>query len=321
MPADRARRQAAVLALLACLAGAAILAFMTLDLRGRLDFVLPLRATKLATLLLVAYAVAVSTVLFQTVTQNRILTPAVMGLDSLYVLIQTVAVFLLGGAVFGGLDKRLMFLIETAAMMLFAGLLYRALFAEERRSLDQLLLAGVVIGIFFRSLSGLLQRMIDPNDFVALQGKLFASFNTVDRSLLAVGAVLILAVTVLGWRMRHVFNVLALGRDPSIALGVEHRREVSRILMLIAVLVSVSTALVGPVTFFGLLVANLAYHLVPTYRHAAILPAAVLVAVICLVGGQVVLERVFSSAAALSIVIEFVGGIVFIILLLRGFLR
>jgi len=122
---------------------------------------------------------------------------------------------------------------------------------------------------------------------------------------------------VAAWRMRRCFDVLALGRDPAINLGVDYQRQVMRLLVLIAVLVSVSTALVGPVTFFGLLVANLAYQVMGSDRHRHTLPAAVLLAVLFLVGGQVILERVFSFNTALSVVIEFVGGLMFLVLLMR----
>ncbi|WP_449256771.1 iron chelate uptake ABC transporter family permease subunit [Bosea sp. (in: a-proteobacteria)] len=317
----RAPSPRAVLILLGLLALAAAAGFMTIGLTGRLDFVLPLRATKLAALLLVGYAVAVSTVLFQTVSGNRILTPSIMGLDALYVLIQTVVVFLFGAAAFGAVDARLVFLVEAASMIGFAAVLYRWLFLGARYGLHLLLLAGVIFGVFFRSLSNLLQRMIDPTEFVVLQDRFFASFNTIDRDLLGLTAVIVVLVSVAGWRMRHVFDVLALGRDAAISLGVPHRVTVTRVLLMVTVLVSVSTALVGPVTFLGLLVSNLAYQLVRSHRHVLILPAAVLIAWICLVGGQVVLERAFGFDTALSIVIEFAGGIVFILLLLRGGLR
>jgi len=85
----------------------------------------------------------------------------------------------------------------------------------------------------------------------------------------------------------------------------------------VAVLVSVSTALVGPVTFFGLLVATLAHSLVSNSKHRYVLPAAILLGIIALVGGQTLLERVFAFDTALSIIIEFLGGIVFIALVLR----
>lgn len=310
-----------VLLILGGLALAASVAFMTIGANGRWDFVLPFRGAKLLTMVLVAYAIGVSTVLFQTVTGNRILTPSIMGFDALYVLIQTVLVFSLGAHRVSTLDPRLLFVGEVAIMVAFSILLYRWLFSGAVRSLHLLLLVGVVFGVLFRSLSNFLQRIIDPNEFVVLQDRTFASFNTGEHQLLAVSAVAIAAVSLIGCRILHTFDVLALGRETAINLGVEHQRTVTLILVIVAVLVSVSTALVGPVTFFGLLVASLAYQLVPSARHAAILPAAVLLGVLCLVGGQVVLERVFAFNSALGIVIEFVGGLTFILLLILGAAR
>ncbi|WP_280141845.1 iron chelate uptake ABC transporter family permease subunit [Mesorhizobium sp. YR577] len=80
---------------------------------------------------------------------------------------------------------------------------------------------------------------------------------------------------------------------------------------------ALSNQTAGPVTFFGLLVANLAYQLAGTSRHSIVLPMAILLAIICLVAGQTVLERLFAFNTALSVIIEFLGGITFILLLLR----
>ncbi|MGQ9367564.1 iron chelate uptake ABC transporter family permease subunit [Azospirillum sp. ST 5-10] len=310
-----------LLLLLALAAVAAIAAFMTVGAKGSWGFVLPFRGTKVAVMVLVAYAVAVSTVLFQTVTHNRILTPAIMGFDFLYLLIQTGAVFLFGSGAVVAIDPRLRFAGEIAAMVVFSVLLYGTLFAGSRRSLHLLILVGIVFGIFFRSLSAFLQRLIDPAEFVVLQDRFFASFNAVGSDLLLAAAVLTAGASLVAWRIRHSFDVLALGREQAISLGVDHRRMVTLVLMVVAVLVSVSTALVGPITFFGLLVANLAYLVVPSGRHRHTLPAAVLLAVISLVGGQLALERAFAFDGNLRIIIDFLGGIVFITLLLRGAAR
>lgn len=313
-PAARDRRVLAGLALLVVLA---VAAFLTLDVRAGWDFVLPFRGVKLAGLVLVAYAIALSTVLFQTVTDNRILTPSIMGFDSLYVLIQTTVVFALGSARLAGIDPHLRFAFEVTVMVLFAGVLFRWLFSGSRHSLHLLLLVGIILGVLFRSLSAFMQRLIDPNEFAVLQGSLFASFNAVDTTLLGLSAAMVLAASALAWRDRRSLDVLLLGRETATALGVDHRRAVTRVLIVVAVLVSVSTALVGPVTFFGLLVAHLAYQVIGTHRHAAVIPAAVLAAVVALVGGQAVLEHLLAYDTALSIVIEFAGGLVFLSLLLR----
>lgn len=307
-----------VLALLAALALVSIVAFMTLGARGSWAFILQFRGTKVAALALVAFAVAVSTVLFQTITNNRILTPSIMGFDALYVLLQTVLVFTLGSAFVSSIDPRLMFLVEVVVMTGFSLVLYRFLFSGSVRGLHLMMLIGIVFGILFRSLSGFLQRIIDPSEFVVLQDRLFASFNTIDGNLLVVSFLLIGCVCLAAWRIFHTFDVMALGRDTAIALGVDHHRMTRYILVLVTVLVAISTALVGPVTFFGLLVANLAYVVMPSSRHRHILPAAALIAVICLIGGQTVLERLLAFDTALSIVIEFAGGIFFILFMMRG---
>jgi iron complex transport system permease protein len=314
-------RPAHVLLILAAAAVGVIVLFMTLNAKGRWDFILPFRGMKVLSMVLVAYAIAVSTVLFQTVSHNRILTPSIMGFDALYVLIQTGLVVTLGSAGLSALDPRLVFACEVAAMVVFSSLLYRWLFSGSSRSLHLLVLVGIVFGALFRSVSGFMQRIIDPNEFVLLQDHLFASFNSVDNSLLAVSTAAVIAASMAGWRLMHVYDVLALGRETSVNLGVDHNRVVTIVLMLVAVLVSVSTALVGPVTFFGLLVANLAYQIAGTHKHRFVLPIASLLAIICLIGGQLVLERVFAFDTALSIVIEFVGGAVFLFLLIRGVAR
>lgn len=327
MPADRRLLSPmAVLGGLSALTLLSVALYMTLGARGRWDFILAFRGTKIAAMVLVGYAVAVSTVLFQTVTNNRILTPSVMGFDFLYRLIQTGLVFWFGSGLVAALDQRLRFGMEVASMVVFSGLLYWWLFngaarGDNRRSLHLLLLVGIVFGVLFRSVTNFLQRIIDPNAFLTVQDRLFANFNRVDAELLTVSALIVLAVSLAGWRWRRALDVLALGRDAAINLGVEHRRAVMGVLVMVSILVSVSTALVGPVTFFGLLVANLAYLAIRSHRHALILPAAVLIAVLTLVAGQLVLERVFGYNAALSIVIEFVGGLAFLFILVRGSAR
>lgn len=310
-----------VLATLVVLAVISILCFMTLGVRGNWGFVLQFRGQKLAGLMLAACSVAVSTVLFQTVTNNRILTPSIMGFDALYVLVQTSIMFFLGTGAFALMNTYLRFGMEVTLMVGFSGLLFRWLFLGEELSLHLVVLIGIIFGVFFRSLSGFMQRLLDPNAFQVLQDSLFASFSTIDTTLLGLSWGIFGVLALVLWRMGHCFDVLTLGRAQAINLGLNYRRTVIGILMIISVLVAVSTALVGPITFFGLLVASLAHGLIGSSRHRHVLPAAVLLAVICLVGGQTLLERVFAFDTALSIIIEFVGGIVFIFLVIRGAAR
>lgn len=306
------------LALLALLSLVTVIAFMTLGANGKWAFVIPFRGAKLATMVLVAFAIAVSAVLFQTITHNRILTPSLMGFDAMYVLIQSLLVLSMGmGLGSPGLDSPLKFLAEVALMTGFACLLFRWLFTDAANSLHRMMLVGIVFGLLFRSLSSFVMRLIDPNEFMMLQDRLFASFNTVYTGLLGIAAVTLLAATLVAWRLLPRYDVLALGREIAVNLGVDYHRTVMLTLVVIAIMVSVSTALVGPVTFFGLLVSNLAYQVMGTDRHKWVLPASVFIAIAFLVGGQTMLERVLMLNATVSVVIEFVGGLLFIVLVTR----
>jgi len=179
------------------------------------------------------------------------------------------------------------------------------------------LLVGIVFGLLFRSLSGLMVRMIDPNEFLFLQDKMFASFNAIRTNLLLASVVMVGGVSLIGWRLRRAYDVLSLGREVAINLGIHYRKTLWLTLVLIAVMVSVSTALVGPVTFFGLLVSNLAYMIMQTDKHKYTVPAAVLLGIVALVGGQTVLEHGLALNTTVSVVIEFVGGLMFIALIVR----
>lgn len=314
----KATSPAVRLAVLGVAALLCIVVFMTIRVRTDWAFVLQYRGSKLAAMVLVAYAVGISTVLFHSITHNRILTPAIMGFDALYLLIQTSLVYVFGMQAVASFNPAWKFMGETGVMVLMAFLLFRAMFSGAVRSLHLMLLVGVVLGVLFRALTGLMLRLIDPSEFGSLQDRFFASFNLVAVNLLASSTVALALVSIFLWRIRHSFDVVALGRDIAINLGVDYSKRVMQILFCIAVLVSVSTALVGPVTFLGLLVTNLAYQFMGNMRHRYTLPASVALGVIALVGGQLVLEYVLGYNSALSMVIEFIGGLVFLLLLLGG---
>ncbi|AKT52754.1 enterobactin ABC transporter permease [Arsenicicoccus sp. oral taxon 190] len=304
------------------LAAAAATAYALWGVTGGLtdavvSFVLPRRQTTLATMTVVGTAVGLATVLFHTVTANRILTPSIMGFDALYLLVQTAAVAGLGITASTSLDPVASFGVQAGVMTALAVLLYRWLLVGLGRSLHLVVLVGVVAGGLFRALSTLLTRAMDPTEFIVLQDRYFADFHGADPRLIGVCALIV--ALALAWALRSAarLDVLALGRELSVSLGLDHRRAQLVVLAVVALLVAAATALVGPTSFFGLLVAHLAYQTVGTHRHAGVLPAACGAAVVTLVGGQLVFEKLLGLEGSLSLVVELLGGIVFLVLLLR----
>lgn len=287
------------------------------ELYGSYDYALPRRLVKVIAMILTGLAISYSTVIFQTITHNRILTPSIMGLDSLYLLIQTVTIFFLGSNHFLIVNKPVNFLISVTAMIIFALLFYQFLFKKGQRPIYFLLLVGIIFGTFFGSISTFLQVLIDPNEFQMVQDRMFASFNNVNSDLVWIATIIIGLLIIIGWRSMPYLDVLSLGRDIAINLGVSYDRIVKQTLIMVAILISVSTALVGPITFFGLIVANLSYQFFKTYKHMVLITGATVLSIIALVGGQWVVERIFTFSTTLSVIINFVGGVYFIYLLLK----
>jgi iron complex transport system permease protein len=295
--------------------------FMTWNARGPWSFLLPFRGTKLAGLLLVGVSVSTATLLFQTITQNRILTPSIMGFDALYIFLLTLAVYLLGGMTVVHIPPQMTFLVTAATLTFAALLLFGTLLRTTKSDLLRMILTGIIFGALFRSLTSFLQRMIDPNEFAVIQVASFARFTQIEADLLALSTIITALVMGRIWMIRNRLDVLALGRATAITLGEPPRRLELEALVLIALLVSVSTALVGPIAFLGLLVVSIARLITPTEAHHILLPSAVLIAGLTLVGGQFLMERAFRLSTPLSVVIDLVGGAVFLILLLRGVRR
>jgi len=307
----------AKLGVLAIVAIALIAIFMLIDAGGNWDYVLPRRLKKILAIVLTGTIIAFSTMVFQTITNNRILTPSIIGLDSLYMFIQTFVIFAFGSTHITLLNKNINFLISAGVMVLFAMLLYKFLFKREGQNIYFLLLIGIIFGTLFNSLATFMQVLIDPNEFQVVQDKMFASFNNVNTDLLVISFILVIAIAIYFWRYMKYLDVLALGRDQAVNLGIDYDFVVKRFLIVIALLVSIATALVGPITFLGLLVANLAHQFMKTYQHKYLLAGSSLISIVALVGGLLVVERVFTFSTTLSVIVNFIGGVYFIYLLLK----
>lgn len=292
--------------------------FLFMDVGNNWGYIFPRRVTKILAMVITAISIAFSTIVFQTITNNRILTPSIMGFDSLYLVIQTYIIFAFGSTSSIVINQNYNFFLSVGLMVLFAGVFYRILFAQEGRNIYFLLLIGIIFGTLFSSISTFMQVLIDPNEFFIVQDRMFASFNRINADVLWIAIVLLVLVSIYFIRYLKYLDVLSLGREQAINLGVPYQSVVRNLLVIVAILVSISTALVGPITFLGLLVVNVAYEFFKTYKHAYLIIGSILISVIALVGGQLLVERVFTFTTTLSVIINCIGGVYFIYLLLRG---
>ncbi|WP_119698608.1 iron chelate uptake ABC transporter family permease subunit [Microbacterium halotolerans] len=276
-----------------------------------------MRLSAIVVIALVTFCQSLATVTFQTVTNNRIITPSIMGFESLFVLVQTAIVYFFGATGLLVVDEFGRFLLQAGLMVLFAVLLYSWLLSGRLGNLHVMLLVGIVIGSGLGALSTFMQRMLDPNEFDILRARLFGNVGNANTDFLWFVAPVCALAGVTIWLLARRLNVVALGSDISTNLGLNHKRQLMLLLTLIAVLMAMSTSLVGPMTFLGFLVATLAYSVTDTYDHRRILPVAWLLGYVILGGAYFLLKHVLTMVDTVTIIVELVGGLVFLAVILR----
>lgn len=300
-----------ILVLLLAVLGICLL-YLSYKTYGNWAFALELRGKKLLAFVFVGIAAAFSTISFQTMTQNHFLTPNILGLDSLYVFVQTLLFFFLGGQQLLGKDSMGTFFLNVLLMVIAGFSLAKLLLKRSGNDLFLLLMIGIILGTFFNSISTFLQVVMDPNEYDLLQGKLFASFGNVNSQYLIIAGLGIIGLALFLWGQSHALDVLHLGNDQAVNLGINVSSFQTILLIVISALVGLSTSLVGPVTFLGFIVANMSYQFMGTYRHRDLFIGGSLLAILLLVLGQFLVEQIFQLNTTLSIVIEFGGGIYFV---------
>ncbi|MGV2704705.1 UNVERIFIED_CONTAM: iron chelate uptake ABC transporter family permease subunit [Aeromonas salmonicida] len=281
------------------------------------DYVIPQRLMRLAAIGLAGICIALSAVTFQTLAGNRLLTPAIMGYEAVYLLLQAVLVLTLGSQSLILLDRQENVLLSLLFMLGYSWIVHRWLFREGQTNLYQLLLAGLVLTMVLGTFTQFIQLKTSPGEFSILQGFSYATFNRVQPGQLLFSTALITLVGIMTHRRLAVLDVLSLGRDQAISLGVDYRHTVRLQLALIAVLVAVSTSLVGPTAFMGVFVANITYALARTFRHRVTLPLGCAIAIAIFIVAQFLVEQLFNYRTTVSILINLVCGTYFLALMVK----
>ena len=311
------RRKLLILCALVLLAA---VAYMTLDVKFGNDrlvaFALKLRAPKLAAMAVSAFAIGAASLVFQSIINNTIVTPCLLGMNSLYTLIHTAVVFVAGTGSWLALNANASFAVDLVIMGVTATFIYGYLFRLTNYNILYVLLIGTVLSSFFSSIQSTLTRVMDPNEYDTLLSSLVASFSNINTEVI-VFSIVILAVVAFALRSDLAqLDVITLGKEQAINLGVDFDRSVRRLLLGVTLYIAVATAMVGPISFLGLIIANLARQLLKTYRHTQLIAGTVLFGMLVLIAGQLLVEHVFNYVIPISVFITIGGGAYFLYLLL-----
>ena len=311
------RRKLCIMAALVLLAAAA---YMTVDVNfgnaKLLAYSMRIRAPKLIVMLITAFAIGGASLVFQSIINNTIVTPCLLGMNSLYTLIHTAVVFCVGSGSVLAANANAAFAIDLVLMGITATLIYSYLFKKTKHNVLYVLLVGTVLTSFFSSVQSTMTRVMDPNEYDTLLTTLVASFSNVNAEIILFALAVLAAVIFLLRRELALLDVLTLGKEQAINLGVDYDRCIRRLLLGVTLAIAVATAMVGPISFLGLIIANLARQLLRTYRHTQLILGSALFGMIVLVGGQIIVDHVFTYAVPISVFITVGGGLYFLYLLL-----
>ena len=306
-----------MMALLAAVAAAAyMLVEVNFDNERLFFYALKLRTPKLIVMIITAFAIGGASLVFQSVINNTIVTPCLLGMNSLYTLIHTAVVFFAGSTSVLANNANLSFAVDLVIMGITATVIYGWLFKKTNYNVLYVLLIGTVLTSFFSSIQSTLTRVMDPNEYDNLLSTLVASFSNVNSEII-VFSVVILGVLIFVLRKDlALLDVITLGRQQAVNLGVDYDRTIRRLLLGVTICIAVATAMVGPISFLGLIIANLSRQLLQTFRHGQLILGSALFGTIVLVAGQLIVEHVFTYSIPVSVFITVGGGIYFLYLLL-----
>ena len=269
-------------------------------------------------MLITAFAIGGASIVFQSIINNTIVTPCLLGMNSLYTLIHTAVVFVAGWGSVLATNANLSFAIDLVLMGLTATVIYSYLFKKTNHNVLYVLLIGTVLTSFFSSIQTTLTRVMDPNEYDALLTTLVASFSNVNSEIIIFSLAILAAVIFVLRKDLALLDVLTLGKDQAINLGVDYDSSIRRLLLGVTLFIAVATAMVGPISFLGLIIANLARQLLKTYRHSQLILGSALFGMAVLMGGQLIVEHVFTYSIPVSVFITVGGGIYFLYLLLTN---
>lgn len=283
-----------------------------------LRYAMKLRIPKVIAMIITAFAIGAATIIFQSVINNTIVTPCLLGMNALYTLIHTSVVFVLGSGSILFTNDNLSFLVDLVLMGIIAIVVYSWLFKMTGHNVLYVLLVGTVLTSFFSSIQSTLTRVMDPNEYDTLLTSLVASFSNINSEIIIFSVIILALIGVIFRKELALLDVITLGKEQAINLGVDYDRCIRRLLLAVTLCIAVATAMVGPISFLGLIIANISRQLLKTYRHTQLIAGAALMGVIALIGGQFIVERVFVYSIPISVFITVAGGIYFLYLILKG---
>ena len=274
---------------------------------------LSLRLPRIAVAALAGGGLAVAGVAFQALTRNPLAEPSILGVSSGAAF--GVVLAQLFGLGLSALEVLGLSVFGFAGALLAAGAVYLIASGTTGLGVQTLLLAGVIVGIFFSSAITVLISLVDFNRLGGVIHWLLGNLEPKPAGALALFALLAAVGFWLVLRQARELNLLALGEEAATQLGVNAERLKLRIFLAAALLTGSVVAFAGPIGFVGLIVPHtLRMLLGPDNRM--LVPTSLLGGAVFLLLADTVARNIVAPAElSVGVITSFCGAPFFVYLL------
>lgn len=244
------------------------------------EIILNHRLPKALTAILAGAALSVAGVLMQTLFQNPLAGPDVLGVTSgasLGVALLTLGTSSLPLWLITGWGQ-----VGAAVVGAVAVLLLVILVSIKVPQMVSLLIIGMMFGNFAGAIVSILQSVSNPDTLKLFITWTFGSLSAVGWEQMGVMASIIAGGLFVALFLQKQLNVLLLGKNYASGLGISVTSLRLWIILATALLAGTSTAFTGPIAFIGITMPHVARGLFRTPNHRTILPASILCGAITL---------------------------------------
>lgn len=273
------------------------------------------RLVQVIALIVAAVLIALSTTVFQTLTQNRIVTPSLLGFDSIFVVTQTTLVYFMSMSRFV-VDPILNFMVTVVLMVGLTLLMYQTVLKRHKNNILLLSLIGMVIATLASNYASFLQILMNPTEFQTIMSLTSVSVVNIHTTLTFIVLPVAILVSAYFFSKSRVYDVIALGQTHAMNLGIPYQKQTYTDLIFISIAIAITTALVGPLSFLGLIAVNIAKELYNKYHHQAIFILSSFISIIVLILGQTIVE-LLGFRTVVTTFISLFGGIYMIYLIIK----
>ncbi|EGT3749432.1 TPA: FecCD family ABC transporter permease [Clostridioides difficile] len=277
-----------------------------------------LRLPRIVIALLVGSALSTAGVILQGVTKNDLADSGILGINSGAALFVVVYIYLMNGNVYEGMSNLTVFTMPIVALIgaLFGAFLIYSLAWKGGINSSRLLLIGIGVNIAFTSILTIFQLKFTTQEFNRVMAWTSGSiWGTSWKYVIVVLPFIVIFMGITIYKSKYI-DVLNLGDEVSISLGVDVEKQRRRLIIYAVILSGVSTAVAGSISFLGLIAPHIGRKIIGP-KHKRLIPVSALIGTLLLLIADTISRNLLAPIEIpVGIVVSIIGVPYFIYLML-----